>query len=232
MAADARPSTPRRAGRSRPRPRWPRGRLREPVGVHRQRLGDLAAAQDLDRDVACGWPGRRPCSAATSTAAPDSKRASRSSRFTRLRVRPEHLERHRHLLVRTAQLAHPHVDRVLAALEAGAVLRAGAGALALVAAAGGLAVAGAVPAADALAVLARPGSGLEGVQADRLGGELRSSALSSDSSLLLDDDQVADARGPCRAAAASPAARRCGRSCAGRASAACRAGAGRCRWPT
>ena len=43
-----------------------------------------------------------------------------------LRVRAERLERHRHLLVRAAQLAHPHVDRVLAALEAGAVLGAGA----------------------------------------------------------------------------------------------------------
>ena len=44
----------------------------------------------------------------------------------RLGVRPERLERHRLLHVRAAQLAHPHVDRVLAALEAGALLRAGA----------------------------------------------------------------------------------------------------------
>ena len=36
----------------------------------------------------------------------------------RLRVRPELLERHRLLHVRAAQLAHPHVDRVLAALVA------------------------------------------------------------------------------------------------------------------
>ena len=35
----------------------------------------------------------------------------------RLRVRAERLERHRLLHVRAAQLAHPHVDRVLAALE-------------------------------------------------------------------------------------------------------------------
>src|SRR3712207_7720493 len=41
-----------------------------------------------------------------------------------LRVRPERLERHRHLLVRAAQLAHPHVDRVLAALEVHARLGA------------------------------------------------------------------------------------------------------------
>src|SRR3712207_6889325 len=52
----------------------------------------------------------------------------------RLRVRPERLERHRHLLVRPAELAHPHVERVLAALERRPVLRARARAVALVAA--------------------------------------------------------------------------------------------------
>ena len=46
------------------------------------------------------------------------ERASRSARLTGWVLRPEHLERHRHLLVRPAQLAHPHVDRRLAALEA------------------------------------------------------------------------------------------------------------------
>ena len=54
----------------------------------------------------------------------------------RLGVRPERLERHRHLLVRAAQLAHPHVDRVLAALEARALLGARARAVALLAAPG------------------------------------------------------------------------------------------------
>src|SRR4051794_19123724 len=81
-------------------------------------------------------------------------------------VRPERLERHRHFLVRAAQLAHPHVNRVLAALEAGAVLGAGAGAVALVTATGGLAVARAMAAADALAVLAGAGGRREVVQAD------------------------------------------------------------------
>src|SRR5215207_7988491 len=124
--------------------------LGEPVRVNRHRLGDLAAAQDLDRHVAAGREaGRR-----------------HGGEVDRLRVRPEHLERHRHLLVRPAQLAHPHVDRRLAALEACAVLRAGARPVALVAAAGGLAVAGAGAAADALAVLARARRGLEVVEPD------------------------------------------------------------------
>ena len=78
----------------------------------------------------------------------------------RLRVRAERLERHRLLHVRAAQLAHPHVDRHLAALEAGAVLGAGARAVALLAAAGGLAGARALAAADALARPARPGAGV------------------------------------------------------------------------
>ena len=82
----------------------------------------------------------------------------------RLGPRPELLEGHRHLLVRAAQLAHPHVDRVLAALVGGLALVAGAGAGALVAAARGLAVAGALAAADALARAAR--AGRPAVQAD------------------------------------------------------------------
>ena len=53
----------------------------------------------------------------------------------RLAVRAEGLERHRLLHVRAAQLAHPHVDRVLAALVAALVLGAGASVGALVAAA-------------------------------------------------------------------------------------------------
>src|SRR5204862_7710484 len=58
----------------------------------------------------------------------------------RLRVRAAVLlERHRLLHVRTAQLAHPHVDRHLAALGVRAALRARARAGALLAAAGGLA---------------------------------------------------------------------------------------------
>src|SRR5215210_6942671 len=126
------------------------GRLREAVGVDGQRLGELAAPEDLDRDVlARRQPG-----------------AAQGGEVDGLGMGAEGLERHRHLLVRAAQLAHPHVDRVLAALEAGAVLGAGARAVALVPAAGGLAVARAVAAAHALAVLARAGGGREVVQAD------------------------------------------------------------------
>src|SRR3954464_13595143 len=46
-----------------------------------------------------------------------------------LRVRAERLERHPPLHVRPAQLAHPHVDRHLAALEVRARLRPRAGAV-------------------------------------------------------------------------------------------------------
>src|SRR5829696_1665958 len=141
--------------------------LREPVRLHGQRLGDLAATEDLDGDVA-------PRGQAGGLERGDVDRRARVEariqvgQVDRLGVRPEHLERHRHLLVRAAQLAHPHVDRRLAALEPGAVLGARAGAGALVAAAGRLAVARAVPAADALAVLARARRRLEVVEADDL----------------------------------------------------------------
>src|SRR3954470_5748439 len=140
-------------------------RLRELVGVNRELDRELAAAEDLDRDVALlGQAGRAQRLEIHGRAVGEALRQVVQVHV--LRVRPERLERHRHLLVRPAQLAHPHVDRVLAALEAGAVLGAGAGAVALVPAAGGLAVAGAVAAADALAVLARPGSRREVVQPD------------------------------------------------------------------
>src|SRR5204863_5770112 len=97
----------------------------------------------------------------------------------RLGVRPERLERHRHLLVRAAELAHPHVDRVLAALEARAALGAGARAVALLATAGGLARARALAAADALARPARAGGRLEAVEADALLGDLGLAHFSS-----------------------------------------------------
>ena len=63
-------------------------------------------------------------SASSVTSAPASKRALEVRDVDRLGVRAERLERHRLLLVRPAQLAHPHVDRHLPALEAGAVLGA------------------------------------------------------------------------------------------------------------
>ena len=107
----------------------------------------------------------------------------------RLRVRAERLERHRLLHVRAAQLAHPHVDRHLAALEAGAVLGARARAVALLAAAGGLAGARALAAADALARLAAARGGLQRVQPDaRL-----SASRPGRPSVLLDLHEMADA---------------------------------------
>ena len=84
----------------------------------------------------------------------------------RLRVRAERLEGHRLLLVGPAQLAHAHVDGHLPALEARAVLRARARAVAVLAAPGGLAHARALAAADALARLAAARGGLQRVQSE------------------------------------------------------------------
>src|SRR5207247_3620091 len=81
---------------------------------------------------------------------------------------PELLERHRLLHVRAAELAHPHVDRVLTALVADLPLRARARARALVPAAGGLARAGALAAPNALALLARAVGRLQRVKSDLL----------------------------------------------------------------
>src|SRR5215204_344803 len=144
------------------------GRLGELVGVDRELLVELAAAEDLHGDVAPG------CQAgALERGQVDGgavvEAAGEVVQVHVLRVGPEPLERHRHLLVRAAQLAHPHVQRVLAALEVDALLGARAGAVALVAAARRLAVAGAMAAPDALAVLARAVGGLQVVEADVLG---------------------------------------------------------------
>src|SRR5688572_21663887 len=106
--------------------------LREAVGVDGQGLGQRAAAGQLDGHGAA------------------TEARLEGAEIDRLRARAELLERHRLLHVRTAQLAHPHVDRRLAALEADAALAARARAVALVAAAGRLAGAGALAAADAL----------------------------------------------------------------------------------
>src|SRR5262249_4675010 len=132
------------------------GGARERVGVDGQRLRELALGEDLDRDVL-----------ARSETLVDERlnrhlRAAVEARVEvlevdRLRVRTERLERHRLLHVRAAQLAHPHVDRRLAALEPGAVLGAGARAVALLAATGRLAGTRALAAADPLALLARAG---------------------------------------------------------------------------
>src|SRR5262245_43962528 len=141
--------------------------LGERVRVDGEPLVQLAAGQDLDRDVLAGGQAGRAQRVQVDRRAVVEPRLE-VLEVDRLRVRPEHLERHRHLLVRAAQLAHPHVDRVLAALEAGAALGARTRAVALLAAAGGLAVARALAAADALARPARAGGRLEVVEADQL----------------------------------------------------------------
>ena len=133
----------------------------------------------------------------------------------RLGVGPERLERHRLLHVRAAQLAHPHVDRVLAALEPGPALGARAGAPALLAAAGCLAGARTLAPADALARLARPGGRLQVVQPDPLFSPQPSSETSTRCRTLWIIPRTE----------ASPAAARSARSAAAQSSAACRAGA-------
>src|SRR5215210_1316107 len=121
------------------------GRLGELVGVDGELLVELAAAEDLDRHVALGrQAGALERGEVDGGAVVEA--AGEVVQVHVLRVGPERLERHRHLLVRPAQLAHPHVQRVLAALEVHAGLAARAGAGALVPASGGLAVAGAVAA--------------------------------------------------------------------------------------
>jgi hypothetical protein len=111
--------------------------------------------------------------------------------------------------VRAAQLAHPHVQRHLAALEARALLGARAGAVALLAAAGRLAGARALAAPDALARLARAGGGLEVVQADRLLVEALTDPLelvTLESSAVRPAQRVADLLAAARKAAAAPEA--------------------------
>ena len=155
-------------------------------------------AEHLDRHAACAWRGP---SRAASPGSPRRRRRSgvQVREVDRLRVRPERLERHRLLHVRAAQLAHPHVERHLAALVAGLALVAGARARALLAAPGGLAVAGALAAADALACggASRPWR-LEAVEADSSRRAIGSLAPSRD----------ARPRGPCRAPSGRRGARR------------------------
>src|SRR4051812_43681508 len=110
----------------------------ELVRVNRQRLGDLALGEDLDRDVLAGAQALVAHGLVRLLFAWVEARLE-VLHVDRLRVRAERLEGHRHLLRRPAQLAHPHVDRHLAALEARTVLRARARPRALLAAAGGLA---------------------------------------------------------------------------------------------
>src|SRR4051794_35303041 len=136
-----------------------------------QRLGELSATQDLDRDPLAGGQAGAPKGVEVDGGAVV-EAGVEVREVDRLRVRAERLERHRHLLVRAAQLAHPHVNRVLAALEARTALGARARPVALLAAAGGLAGARALAATDALARAPRAGGRLEVVEADGLFGGL------------------------------------------------------------
>src|SRR5690242_290307 len=135
----------------------------ELVRVDRERLGELALREDLHRDALLrAQPVGVQRVERHRVAGLEARLEVRD--VEDLRVRPERLEGHRLLHVRAAQLAHPHVDRHLAALEVRARLRARARAVALLAAAGRLAGARALAAADALARLAAVRGGLEGVQ--------------------------------------------------------------------
>src|SRR5215213_2770722 len=137
----------------------------EAVGVHGERLRYVALAEDLHGNLAAR------CEVLLAQGVgghlgPLVEARLEVPQVHRLGVRAELLERHRLLHVRSAQLAHPHVDRRLAALEVDPLLRAGARARALVAAARGLAGPGALAAADALARLARARCGLQRVESD------------------------------------------------------------------
>src|SRR5688500_16901881 len=179
------------------------GRGAEAVGAYRELLADLAAGEDLDRVGALGQAllaqGLR------RHLGPRVEALLKVGEVDRLRGRAEVLEGHRLLHVRPAQLAHPHVDRVLAALVARLALGAGPLPVALVPAARGLAQAGALAAADPLARPARAGLRLQVVEADLLGAWLLSHRRPPPGGRR---------RGSARAAAASPRARhgrRCGR---------------------
>jgi hypothetical protein len=128
--------------------------------VDGQRLAQIALRQDLHRDVLPRAEADR------------LHRLDRDHRVgfeagvevadvDRLGVRPERLERHRHLLRRPAELPHPHVDRHLAALEARPVLRPRPGAGALLAATRRLAGSRALAPADPLARTPAAGSRLQ-----------------------------------------------------------------------
>src|SRR3954471_14160785 len=137
------------------------------MGVHRQLLADVALSQDLHGHALAGGEalaGKRLGSHLGAVV----EALLEIAQVDRLALRAELLEGHRLLHVRAAQLAEPHVDRHLAALEVHLALAARASAGALVAAAGGLAEAGALAAADALAAVARAGGRLQVVEADLL----------------------------------------------------------------
>ena len=136
----------------------------EGMGLHGELLGELTASEDLDRMATLGEAGRAQGLGGHLVVRLEA--LVEVGEVDRLRLGAELLERHRHLLVGTAQLAHPHVDRVLAALVGRLALVAGAGAGALVAATRGLAVAGAWTAPEPLPRPPRTRGGLQRVQSD------------------------------------------------------------------
>src|SRR5437764_3959478 len=140
-------------------------RSAECMRVDGQRLAQLALGEDLDRDVLLAREALGPERVGGHLGAGVEALLERGE-VHRLGVRAERLERHRLLHVRSAQFAHPHVDRVLAALEARPLLGARARSRALLAAPGGLAGTRALAAADALAGPAAAARRLEGVQPD------------------------------------------------------------------
>src|SRR4051812_2740031 len=134
--------------------------------VHGQLLRDVALAEHLHRHALTGGQALLPKGIRSDLGAVVEARIE-VAQVDRLRVRAAVLlERHRLLHVRAAQLAHPHVNRVLTALVADLLLRPGARAGALLAAAGGLAQAGALAAADPLLAVARAGVRLQVVESD------------------------------------------------------------------
>src|SRR4051794_24801998 len=143
------------------------GRLREAVGVHGERLRDLTLTEDLDRHLAARGEVLL-AQGVRGHLGPLVEARLEVPQVDRLGVRAELLERHRLLHVRTAQLAHPHVDGRLPTLEVHLLPRSRARARALVATAGRLARARALAAADALARPARPGGRLQRVESDAL----------------------------------------------------------------
>src|SRR6478752_5640512 len=155
--------------------------LAEAVRVDRQRLGELALGEHLDGNLLAGGEtlgvhrlkrnGRARLEASLEV-----------EQIDRLGLRAKRLERHRLLHVRAAQLAHPHVNRVLATLEPGALLGAGTRPVALLSAAGGLAGARALTATDALARASRAGRRGQVVEPDALFALVRIHAHDSSTS--------------------------------------------------
>src|SRR5436305_925314 len=179
-----------------------------------ERLGDRTLGEDLDRDVLARGQAL-PVHRFERHGIAGLEALLEVEQVHDLGVSAEGLERHRLLHVRTAQLAHPHVDRVLTTLEACAPLGARARAPALLATARRLARARPLAATDALARPPRSRRGLQVVQPNPLFG------LSHPRKPPRDGAPCA----PCRAPAANPAWSRCGQYGGALASEACQPGA-------